>query len=308
MKHPILTPRTGAIPMASRYLTKSALAAAFAAVAFTGYQAKADLADLLIPGTDIVHYSTDFADGVGWNADPNASYGGIQNGENVFQPLVAGNGDDVNIGHAVPVFNISDGPINIYYRVQVQVLATNSAFNQITVSLSGAGGINGNNGLFQFRIGPGTVSGAGTIYTWGVSDSATHATQASSPLNPYAPSITAFINYRLTLSQNLDSTYMIAGYVDANSTGNYVLYGTGTGNSLVASATGINAVVENGGGNFSGVGIFQANAAALATHADWYDAIAVTTAVPEPATASTIVLGGIVLALMVRASRSRRRA
>ncbi len=289
--------------------TKSKLAGAIlagaVALALPGFQARADLADLFIPGTDITAYSTDFDDGVGWTG-ANTTYGASQNGEIVMQPLVAGDNNAVNIFRVIDTtLNIADGPLNIYYRVQVQQ-ANGGANNRFQVSLSGVNGVNGNNGLFSFTIGPSSLFW--TQYGWGVSDSETHPFQSATTV--YVPSVdppTAWVNYRLTLTQNPDTTFNISAYRDVNSDGNYVIWGTDL--DIVASATGTNAVVEDGGGNFTTLAIFQRNNSAGdgVLNADWFDAIAVTqTVVPEPSTCMMIVGGLSMLMCVRRLSRNGR--
>jgi hypothetical protein len=281
----------------------SLILAGAVALALTGFQARADVADLNITGADAlgIAFSNDLDSATGWTVTGGTStFGGTQNGETVWQPQTPGVDTNPQIVTTLATpLNIANGSISIYYRMQVQTTAT-SLQNRLIVELDGAGG---NNGTFRFEFGPGGASN--TKYFWRNSTGVVNQTTQ----NAFFPSTTAFVNYRLTLAMNPDSTFSLTAYHDAASDGNYVVWGGGA-LDVVPVATGTDAVIGTGGtgvnapGNFSSLLIRQSNGTGgtPANNADWLDAVVVTQAVPEPSTYAMIIggLSGLSVLMCVR--------
>ncbi len=273
----------------------SLILAGAAALTLSGFQARAGIAALNIPGNEITVFSNDLDDDTAWTStgDP-GTFGAAENGEIVWRPTNPGTstlGGSPAIAHTLDTpLNIENGPINIYIRLQVQLnIPPGSGNNKVNFGLSGAGG---NNGRFQMQISPGSV--AATQYIW----TGPFGADGQVVSTAFTASTIAFENYRLTLTSNGDTTYGLAAYVYNAGSGVYDVWGTGVPNDIVLDTT--SSVLGAGGtpGDFSVFAISQRNsgvAAGLqpaALNADWLDAVAVTqTVIPEPSTYAMLLAG-----------------
>lgn len=234
----------------------------------------AAISDLHIGSGETVKFSDDFDNNnAGWATSGTNSlgtFGGTQLTQTVWQPVAASDGTSTQAIVTIPgstTVKIADGPINIYYRVAVQY-ANGANNNRFEVVLK-----NSDNKTVGFVIAPNSPSNS--KYEW------TGSTQA---ITEYLSATTAFVSYRLTLSANSSGTTYTLSLAKYDTT-------AGAYQAIASTASTIPATALSDG-SFSTITIFQRNGSSSTNnYADYFDAIAITQPVPEPAALGALGTG-----------------